>query len=96
MPRVSQFGKFDSTGALGGAFAPFIPGADGQVQQDMKLAIPLQRLDDRRQLLGNLDRLKRTQDRQNRLGGVDRIRNQAFDVLLGGVAEAFDLSREST
>lgn len=96
MPRVSQFGKFDSTGALGGAFAPFIPGADGQVQQDMKLAIPLQRLDDRRQLLGNLDRLKRTQDRQNRLGGIDRIRNQAFDVLLGGVAEAFDLSRESS
>src|SRR5690606_37850030 len=59
-PAVTQFGKFGSTGALGSAYAPFEPGGDGTFQKNMSLTLPRQRLDDRRGLLTQLDRLKRT------------------------------------
>jgi len=90
--RVSQFGKFDSTGFLGPGYTPFIPGGGGDLQQDMLLNLPRGRLDDRRGLLSRLDNLKKSLD--ERSGGIDRFREQAFDTLLGGVGDAFDLSRE--
>ena len=94
MPAVTQFGKFDSTGTLGSALAPFVPGAGGDLQQNMKLSLPMPRLDDRRLLLSGLDRVKWALDTRGTLEGVDRLRQQAFDVILGGVADAFDLSKE--
>ena len=90
--RVSQFGKFDSTGFLGPGYTPFIPGGGGDLQQDMLLNLPRGRLDDRRGLLSRLDNLKKSLD--ERSDGIDRFREQAFDTLLGGVGDAFDLSRE--
>ncbi len=94
MPAINKFGKFAATGSLGSAFAPFTPGAGGELQEDMKLSIPMDRLDDRRILLRNLDQLKSSLDANGFLEGVDRIREQAFNTILGGVADAFDLSRE--
>lgn len=47
MPPVKQFGNFESTGEVGNAYAPFAPGSGGTFQQNMKLGIPLPRLDDR-------------------------------------------------
>ena len=32
-----RFGKFDATGALGKAYAPFVPGGEGPLQEAMKL-----------------------------------------------------------
>lgn len=93
-PRQQQFGKFDSSGQLGSAYSPFIPGGEGDVQKNMTLNVPMQRLDDRRLLLSGLDRIKADVDATGVLDGVDRIRQQAFDTILGGVAEAFDLSKE--
>ena len=89
--RTSQFGKFESVGALGNAYAPFIPGAGGPAQEDMKLHLNADRLDDRKTLLTQLDIAKRQQES---LQGVDRVRDQAFSTILGGVADAFDLSKE--
>ncbi len=94
MPAVKQFGNFESTGAVGGAFAPFVPGSGGTFQENMKLAIPLPRLDDRRLLLSELDRFRSASDAGGLLDGMDHIRQQAFDTILGGVADAFDLTRE--
>lgn len=94
-PRVTQFGKFDSTGKLGSAYAPFIPGAGGDLQENMKLALPKDRLTDRKSLLTKLDRLKRNLDASAAEGGVDRFQHQAFETILGGVADAFDLSKEN-
>ena len=91
--RVSQFGKFDSTGFLGPGYTPFIPGGSGDLQQDMLLNLPRGRLDDRRGLLSRLDNLKKSLD--GRSGGIDRFREQAFDVLLRGTSKAFDLSDEA-
>lgn len=89
--RTSQFGKFESTGSLGKVFAPFIPGSGGPAQEDMKLTMDPNRLNDRKSLLRQLDVLKQ----QQALGqGIDKVRDQAFSTILGGVAEAFDLTQE--
>jgi hypothetical protein len=93
MPAITNFGRFDSAGTLGGAYAPFVPGSGGDLQGDMQLQLARTRVDDRRALLGELDRIKRYVD-ATALEGLDRLQQQAFDTILGGVAEAFDLSRE--
>jgi hypothetical protein len=94
-PTTMNFGKFDSTGALGAAFAPFDPSGGGDLRQDMKLSLSADRLDDRRTLLAKLDRVKWTLTESGMLEGMDQMREQAFGTILGGVADAFDLSRES-
>jgi hypothetical protein len=94
MPYINKFGDFRSAGQVGSAYAPFAPGAGGDMQSNMKLSIPIDRLGDRRTLLSNLDRIRYGADSSSALDGVDRIRQQAFDVILGGVADAFDLKKE--
>lgn len=94
MPAVTQFGDFTSTGTLGGAFAPFVPGAGGDLQKNMELKLPVDRLDDRRLLLSKLDEAKWALDAADGLQGLSRLREQAFSTILGGAAEAFDLSKE--
>lgn len=89
--RTSQFGKFESTGTLGKAFAPFIPGAGGPAQDDMKLTMKPERMDDRKNLLQNLDQIKKQLESAQ---GLDKVREQAFSTILSGVADAFDLSKE--
>jgi len=93
-PAQEGFGKFWSTGSLGSAYAPFVPGGGGELQKNMELALPRQRLDDRRSLLAGLDRLKREADASGAVEGLDRFQQQAFQTIVGGVADAFDLSKE--
>jgi hypothetical protein len=93
-PAQKNFGNFEATGALGSAFAPFAPGAGGDLQQDMQLSMPIDRLGDRRELLSQLDRLRFSLDARDPLDGLDRMRDQAFGTITGGVAGAFDLSKE--
>ena len=94
MPAIMQFGKFGSTGSIGEAYAPFVPGGEGDFQRNMRLSMPVDHLDDRRLLLANLDRLKTSIDHSGLMEGIDSLREQAFGTILGGVADAFDLSRE--
>ncbi len=89
-----QFGKFDATGSLGAAYAPFIPGGNSTFQEDLRLTLPRDRLDDRRRLLSQLDALKRGVDSQAEWQGLDKLRQQAFDAILGGVGSAFDWTKE--
>jgi hypothetical protein len=91
---VSQFGKFESTGGLGAAYTPFIPGGGGSMQQDMQLTLDPGRIDDRKTLLSSLDRIRRDLDAHGKLTGADRFQEQALQTILGGVASAFDLSKE--
>ncbi len=92
--RNMNFGKFDSTGTLGRAYAPFIPGGGSHLEDDMTLKIARGRLDDRLHLLRNLDRLKKEVDSTGTFEGIERFRGQALDVVLGGISDAFDLSKE--
>jgi hypothetical protein len=91
---VTDFGNFEGTGELSRTFAPFVPGAGANLQQDMRLNLPEGRFADRRMLLGDLDKWKRWMDASGVVEGVDSFQQQAFDVLHRGVSDAFDLSRE--
>jgi hypothetical protein len=93
--ETSAFGKFNSSGSLGTAYAPFSPGGDGDFQKDLELRLAREHVEDRRNLLTSLDRLKRELDAQGNLAGVDRLQQQAFQTVLGGIAKAFDLKHES-
>ena len=94
MPAIKTFGDFESTGALGGGYAPFVPSGGGNMRKNMELQLPLARLDDRRRLLADLDDLRRATDLETAAVGLDSLQRQAFDTILGGVSEAFDLSHE--
>jgi hypothetical protein len=94
-PVRMDFGNFLATGPVGSAFAPFVPGGGSTLQENMRLSIDRERLDERRHLMAQFDGIHRRIDASGTLDGMDRIRSQAFDVILRGAAEAFDLSRES-
>ncbi len=91
----AQIERVSDTGTLPKSYAPFDPSAGSQIVRNMELSIPQTRLDDRRSLLTRLDRLKRYAEASEGLGGSDAFQQQAFDVILGGIGEAFDLSKES-
>ena len=96
VPGPQARGNLASTGSYGSPYAPFIPGKDGQLQKDMQLSLPRDRFfGDRKQLLAKLDRIKRQIDADGQVAAIDELRQQAYDVLLGGgVARALDLSEE--
>lgn len=94
MPAIKQFGDFESTGPLGGGFSPFAPSGGGSLQESMKLSLPMTRVDDRRSLLSGLDRLRREIEAEGTLDSYNVLRQQAYDTILGGVVDAFDLKQE--
>lgn len=94
-PATTSFGDFTSAGTLGGGYRPFVPGAQGEAQENMRLQLDRTRLDDRRLLLSRIDTIRRNVDQSGAISGLDRVQQQAFDTIIGGVAEAFDLSKES-
>ncbi|HND53412.1 MAG TPA: DUF1501 domain-containing protein, partial [Pirellulaceae bacterium] len=81
-------------GTLGPTYAAFNPSGGGQLQSDMRLAIPSERFADRRNLLAGLDQLRRRADQSNAFASLDTHQQQAFEMVTRGVAEAFDLSKE--
>ncbi len=90
----AQTERVTGIGSLPAAYKAFDPSAGGQIIENMKLRVNANRLDDRRNLLGQLDRIKREADATGVVEGADKFQQQAFDVILGGVSEAFDLSKE--
>ncbi|MDG2122779.1 MAG: DUF1501 domain-containing protein, partial [Verrucomicrobiales bacterium] len=69
-------------------------GRTGSIASDMELSLPRARLDDRRSLLAGIDRMRREVDRSGKLEPLDQYRQQAYELMLGGAMETFDLSRE--
>lgn len=81
-------------GSLSAAYKPFDPSDGGELLRNMQLRISESRLSDRRALLARLDEFKRKFDGTDALRGADRFDQQAFDVILGGVSDAFNLQQE--
>ena len=81
-------------GFLGPSHAPFKPSGTGKA--DMVLnGVTLDRLTDRRALLGSLDKFRRDVDSSGMMQGLDTFNEQAFGVLTSSkLAEALDLSKE--
>jgi uncharacterized protein (DUF1501 family) len=86
--------KASQPGTLGASCAPFIPGDKGPAVENLRLRVPIERLQDRRALLEKLDRLKRLAGGDAAFTALDEHTAQAFEVLLGDALSAFDLSRE--
>jgi hypothetical protein len=89
-----RFGDLKAAGQLGRSAEAFSPGGGSALQEDMKLSLSEDRLFDRRQLLSTLDRMRRESDVKGGMEGVDNFRQQAYEMVLKGVADAFDLSKE--
>jgi hypothetical protein len=94
-PAFHSFGKFESPGVLGPAFASFAPGAGAHPRQDMQLNLPLSRLSDRRALLESLDQMKSHLEQSLAYQSAQTTQQKAFDALLNNVARVFDLSKEN-
>ena len=93
--RGGARGNIAAAGELGPAHAPFIPGAGSQMQKNLRLNVPRERLQDRRLLLSEFDRLAEGLDRTLPGASLDSYRAQAYQVLLSGrVADAFALGKE--
>jgi hypothetical protein len=90
-PTRMDFGNFLATGDVGSAFAPFVPGASSTLLENMRLNVAPDRLEERQQMLAQFNSLSRRLDETDDL---ERLQAQAFDVILRGAADAFDLSRE--
>jgi hypothetical protein len=87
--------KSDAPGQLGAAYAPFTPTGDGQINRDMTLNLPLERLNDRRALRRALDKLNRQADATGVMAALDEFEQRAVDMILGGkVRRALDLANE--
>ena len=81
-------------GTLSPAYKVFDPSSGGQIMKNMQVNLPQGRMDDRQSLLGQIDNIKREMDSAGGLTGADRFQQQAYDVILGGVSEAFDVNKE--
>jgi hypothetical protein len=62
---------------------------------NMQLNLPAKRINDRRLLLAQLDRINRQIDATGMMDGVDKFNAQATELLLGGAADAFDFRKET-
>lgn len=65
-----------------------------QLLSDLTLRLPPERLDERKLLLNQLEKLQRRLDDGGEVERLHRYQQQAYDVLLNGVSKAFDLSQE--
>ena len=89
------FGNFLATGPFGNTAAPFVPGGGGSLQKDMQLTLPMDRIEDRRVLLeGDSTASTASPLDVAQRDGVESTRDKAFSMLLRGVGDAFDLSKE--
>lgn len=102
-PGVESAVLGSGPGQLGAAFAPFNPlGSNGKKGEPdggwvelLKPRLPTDRLDSRRGLLSEFDRLRRQLDGNSSFRDLDSMQQQAYELLLGGaIRQALDLSQE--
>lgn len=89
--RLASIGA-DGPAFLGPAYAPFDP--NGQARKNMNLETKVDRFDDRRELLGSLDKFRRDTDSHGLMNGLDDFEQQAFQMLLGNSSDAFNVEKE--
>ncbi len=79
----------------GPAHRPFAPSGPGLENLSLVSGVSLDRLHDRKQLLGSLDAIRRDIDYRGALAGVDAYTLRALDMVASSkTREAFDISHE--
>lgn len=85
----------DHTAWLGQAYGPFVCAErQNTMLRNLALKVAPDRLEDRRTLLAQFDRLDRAIDHSDLMHGMDSFQQQAVNMLKGKAREALDLSRE--
>ncbi len=94
MPTYVKMGNIggDGPGWLGPRYSALSP--SGQARKNMDLSVALDRSQGRRGLLGGIDQLRRDVDSSGKMEGLDGFEQQAFDLVLGDSAQAFDVKKE--
>lgn len=82
----------DGPSWLGAPYAPF--DVAGRARTNMNLAVTVDRLGDRRQLLKSFDSVDRRIDQSGLMSGLDGFEQQAFDLILSRAKEVFDIKKE--
>ena len=81
-------------GFLGAGHSPFKPDAEGRANLKLN-SVTVDRFDDRKSLLGGLDKFRRDADANGLLSGMDEFNKAAFGVLTSSrLLDALDLSKE--
>ena len=86
--------NYTKSGEYGGAYKGLLLDGGKGLAESLSLSLSKKRFDDRRSLLAQLDFLKRRYEKTSDLEAATASEQQAVDVLLGGIADAFDLSKE--
>ena len=80
----------------GTAHRPYTPSAAGLANLELVSGVSLDRLNDRKALLGHLDTIRRDIDYRGALAGVDAYTVRALDMVASGKARAaFNISHET-
>ncbi len=88
------YGSPGLPGFLGPALSAFRPSGEGKADMVLE-GISHDRLNDRRSLLGSLDRIRRDMDGTGLMTGLDSFQQQAFGLLTSSrIVDALDLSKE--
>jgi hypothetical protein len=81
-------------GFLGAAHQPFAPNGRGRGDMTLQNGLTLERLDDRKALLGGLDQLKRNADDSGLMDGLDEFNRLAFEVVTSTkLSDALDINK---
>ncbi len=83
-----------ASAGLGANYAFFEPAGSGQMRQNLDLHQPRDQFDDRRGLLEQLDTFKRQLDVTGTFDTLSAHEQRAYEVIVNGIAQAFDLSHE--
>lgn len=99
LPDPPAFGYASYLGPAGNPFSPRADLAAGRVDLpnlDPPGGISVDRLEDRRALLGKLDQVNRARDATGTMLGLDRFQTEAYAMMTGPAArDAFNLANET-
>jgi hypothetical protein len=94
-PTFVDLTGWTKTGFTGQVNAGFRPDGEGRQNLTLNQQVNLDRLDDRKALLGGLDRLQRSVDQSGMLTAIDSYTDRAVGIVTSGeLARAMDLRKE--
>jgi hypothetical protein len=94
-PTFVDLTGWTKTGFTGQVNAGFRPDGEGRQNLSLNQRVSLKRLDDRKALLGGLDRMQRNIDQSGMLTAIDSYTDRAVGIVTSGqLASALDLRRE--
>jgi len=94
-PTFVDLTGWTKTGFTGQINAGFRPDGEGRQNLTLNQQVSLRRLDDRKSLLGGLDRMQRNADQSGMLTAIDSYTDRAVGIVTSGeLARAMDLRQE--